>query len=55
MEYIFKYQCPAVIADCVVMTKEAVSQMLLIERDNDPFYGCCAFPIRFLYMDDAME
>lgn len=33
MEYAYKYPRPAVTADCVVMTKEAVPQVLLIERE----------------------
>ena len=39
MAYTYKYPRPAVTADCVVMTKEAVPQVLLIERGFDPFKG----------------
>ena len=55
MAYTYKYPRPAVTADCVVMTKEAVPQVLLIERGNDPFKGCWAFPGGFLNMDETTE
>ena len=55
MEYTYKYPRPAVTADCVVMTKEAVPQVLLIERGNDPFKGCWAFPGGFMNMDETTE
>ena len=42
-------------ADCVVMTKGAVPQVLLIERGNEPFKGCWAFPGGFLDMDETTE
>ena len=42
-------------ADCVVMTKDAVPQVLLIERGNDPFKGCWAFPGGFMNMDETTE
>ena len=53
--YTYKYPRPAVTADCVVMTKESVPQVLLIERGNDPFKGCWAFPGGFLNMDETTE
>ena len=55
MEYTYKYPRPAVTADCVVMTKEAVPQVLLIERGGEPFKGCWAFPGGFLNMDETTE
>ena len=55
MAYTYKYPRPAVTADCVVMTKESVTQVLLIERGNDPFKGCWAFPGGFLNMDETTE
>ena len=42
-------------ADCVVMTREEVPQVLLIERGNDPFKGCWAFPGGFMNMDETTE
>lgn len=55
MEYTYKYPRPAVTADCVVMTKEAVPQVLLIERGADPHKGCWAFPGGFMNMDETTE
>ena len=55
MEYTYKYPRPAVTADCVVMTKETVPQVLLIERGADPYKGCWAFPGGFMNMDETTE
>lgn len=55
MNYTYKYPRPAVTADCVVMTKEAMPKVLLIERGNDPFKGCWAFPGGFMDMDETTE
>ena len=55
MEYTYKYPRPAVTADCVVMTKESVPQVLLIERGADPYKGCWAFPGGFMNMDETTE
>jgi len=55
MAYTYKYPRPAVTADCVVMTKESVPQVLLIERGNDPFKGCWAFSGGFLNMAETTE
>ena len=55
MDYIYKYPRPAVTADCVVMTKETVPQVLLIERGADPYKGCWAFPGGFMNMDETAE
>ena len=55
MEYTYKYPRPAVTADCVVMTKESVPQVLLIERGADPYKGCWAFPGGFMNMDETTK
>ena len=55
MAYTYKYPRPAVTADCVVITKEAVPQVLLIERGFDPYKGCWAFPGGFMNMDETTE
>ena len=55
MAYTYKYPRPAVTADCVVMTKEAVPQVLLIERGAAPYKGCWAFPGGFMNMDETTE
>jgi 8-oxo-dGTP diphosphatase len=55
MAYTYKYPRPAVTANCIVITKEAEPKVLLIERDEDPFKGCWAFPGGFLNMDETTE
>ena len=55
MAYTYKYPRPAVTADCVVMTKEAEPKVLLIERGDEPFKGCWAFPGGFMNMDETTE
>ena len=65
MAYTYKYPRPAVTADCVVITKErlrvgakagmAEPKVLLIERGDDPFKGCWAFPGGFMNMDETTE
>ena len=54
-QYFYKYPRPAVTADCVVITKEAEPKVLLIERGEDPYKGCWAFPGGFLNMDETTE
>ena len=55
MEYTYKYPRPAVTADCVVITKEAETKVLLIQRGADPYKGCWAFPGGFMNMDETTE
>jgi 8-oxo-dGTP diphosphatase len=55
MKYTYKYPRPAVTADCVVITKEAGPKVLLIERGDEPFKGCWAFPGGFMNMDETTE
>jgi len=55
MSYTYKYPRPAVTADCVVMAKEEVPKVLLIERGFEPFKGCWAFPGGFMNMDETTE
>ena len=55
MTYTYKYPRPAVTADCIVITKEAEPKVLLIERGDDPFKGCWAFPGGFMNMDETTE
>ena len=55
MAYTYKYPRPAVTADCVVITKEAEPKILLIQRGNEPFKGCWAFPGGFMDMDETAE
>ena len=55
MAYSYDYPRPAVTADCVVMTREAEPKVLLIQRGNEPFKGCWAFPGGFMNMDETTE
>ncbi|MBR4572591.1 MAG: NUDIX hydrolase [Prevotella sp.] len=54
-KFSYKYPRPAVTADCMVMTQEAVPRVLLIERGNEPYKGCWALPGGFLDMDETLE
>ena len=55
MAYTYKYPRPAVTADCVVITRESLPQVLLIERGFDPYKGYWAFPGGFMNMDETTE
>lgn len=55
MSYTYEYPRPAVTADCVVVTKEAEPKVLLIQRGNEPYKGCWAFPGGFMNMDETTE
>lgn len=55
MTYTYKYPRPAVTADVVVITREATSQVLLIQRGGEPYKGCWAFPGGFMEMDETTE
>ena len=53
MPYTYKYPRPVVTADCVVMTREPDTKVLLIERGGEPYKGCWAFPGGFMNMDET--
>ncbi len=55
MAYTYKYPRPAVTADCIVITKDAVPKVLLILRSGEPFKGAWAFPGGFMNMDETTE
>ncbi|MBQ7489743.1 MAG: NUDIX hydrolase [Bacteroidales bacterium] len=56
MSYTYEYPRPAVAADCVVFGFNGRElQVLLIERGNEPFKGCWAFPGGFMNMDETAE
>ena len=42
-------------ADCIVITKEANAKVLLIQRGDEPYKGCWAFPGGFMNMDETTE
>ena len=54
--YVYEYPRPAVTTDCVVFSKDSDGMsVLLIERANEPFKGCWAFPGGFMDMDENAE
>ena len=55
MTYTYKYPRPAVTGDCIVITKEVDAKVLLIQRADEPYKGCWAFPGGFLNMDETTE
>ena len=55
MAYAYKYPRPAVTVDCIVIAQEPEIKVLLIERADDPYKGCWAFPGGFLNMDETTE
>ena len=55
MAYTYKYPRPSVTTDCIVITREPDPKVLLIERGDEPFKGCWAFPGGFLNMDETAE
>ncbi len=55
MEYTYKYPRPAVTADCIVITKESDAKVLLIQRGDEPYKGCWAFPGGFMNMNETTE
>ena len=55
MAYTYKYPRPAVTGDCIVIAQEADAKVLLIQRGEDPYKGCWAFPGGFMNMDETTE
>ena len=56
MPYLYQYPHPAVTADCVIFGFDGTEiKTLLIERVNEPYRGCWAFPGGFLEMDETVE
>ena len=54
--YTYDYPRPAVTADCVVFSNDLNGlSVLLIERANEPFKGCWAFPGGFMDMEEDAE
>lgn len=54
MSFRYKFPRPAVTADSVVITRETKPKVLLIERGNEPFKGCWAFPGGFMEMNETL-
>ena len=55
MSYTYKYPRPAVTADMIVLADKSEPKILLIQRRDEPFKGCWAFPGGFMDMDETTE
>lgn len=57
LKYSYKYPHPSVTTDCVIFGIDSDNRLkvLLIERLNEPFKGCWAFPGGFLEMDEDAD
>ncbi len=56
MAYTYQYPRPAVSVDCALFGFEQEKlQVLLIQRDRDPFAGHWALPGGFLEMDETLD
>ena len=55
MAYTYKYPRPAVTADCIVITEDTDAKVLLIQRGDEPYKECWAFPGGFMNMDETTE
>ena len=54
LKYHYKYPHPSVTTDCIIFGFDGTRlNVLLIERGNDPYKGCWAFPGGFLNMDES--
>ena len=54
--YCYKYPHPAVTADCIVFNKEDDKIfVILIQRKNEPYKDCWAFPGGFINIDESAE
>lgn len=53
--YTYDYPRPALTADCVIFSRDASGELsvLLIERGDEPYKGCWAFPGGFMEMDET--
>lgn len=56
MAHTYEYPRPALTVDCVVFGVESDElQLLLIQRDNEPFEGRWALPGGFVHPDESLE
>lgn len=54
--YTYKYPHPAVTADCIVLAPEdGTYKVLLVQRGNEPYKGCWAFPGGFINIDESAD
>ena len=55
MSYTYAYPRPAVTVDVILLTKDDMPRVLLIERKHAPFEGRWAFPGGFVDMDEDLK
>lgn len=56
LKYHYKYPHPSVTTDCVIFGFDGKKlNVLLVQRGNEPYKGCWAFPGGFLNMDESAE
>ena len=56
LKYCYKYPHPSVTTDCVIFGFDGKKlQVLLVQRGNEPYKGCWAFPGGFMNMDESAE
>ncbi|HAQ65944.1 MAG TPA: NUDIX hydrolase [Bacteroidales bacterium] len=56
MSYTYQYPRPCVTVDIILFRKkEGPTEVLLIQRDRDPFAGSWAFPGGFVNIDEELE
>lgn len=54
--FTYKYPHPAVTTDCIIFgLDDNELKVLLIERGNEPYKGCWAFPGGFINPDETVE
>lgn len=55
MKYTYDYPRPMVTVDALLLSKSSTTEILLIQRKNDPFKGKWAIPGGFIGMDENLE
>ena len=55
MSVTYKYPRPALTVDAIVFRKTSKTEVLLIQRGNEPFKNLWAFPGGFVDMDETVE
>lgn len=55
MEYCYEYPRPMVTVDTLLLSKSSTSEILLIQRKNNPYKNKWALPGGFVDMDEDLE
>ncbi len=54
MSFTYDYPRPALTVDVILLTNDPLPKVLLIQRKNNPFKDCWAFPGGFMDMDETL-